>query len=108
MAAPDQHSASVELMAFQVVLQRLQTLEEAFAAQERALRSMPPLLKKIIDHLEAQATPPALDVATYGQLYHELQDVHDEDDEDDAPPPSIPAVPARRRLWWRWFLKEGR
>jgi hypothetical protein len=89
----------LETMAFQLLLHKVTSLE-------RAMQAIPPLLKKIIDQLEAQAKQPDVPVATYAQLYPEVQE--------DAPAtPQVldvvatpaPAPQARRRVLG-WFLKE--
>jgi hypothetical protein len=83
-------------MAFQIILQKLVILE-------RAMQAIPPLLKKIVDQLEAQAQQPDVDVASYDALYPEIA-------ADETPPPdvraadTVPTQPPRR--WWRWFLKD--
>jgi hypothetical protein len=89
----------VEAIAFQLLLQKITGLE-------RSLASLPPLLKKIIDHLEAQHAQPEVPVATYAQLYPELQ----ETDADAMPlpsEPSAPHAPVRLRRVWHWFTKEA-
>jgi hypothetical protein len=88
---------SVESMAFQLLLQKVTGLENA-------LRSMPPLLKKIIDHLEAQAKQPEAPVATYAQLYPEIDD--DEEPEAAPVPPPDPQTLTRARRFWHWFVTE--
>ena len=99
MADAPEGPDGLESMAFQLILHKLTSLEQA-------MHAMPPLLKKIIDQLEAQATQPDVPVATYAQLYPEVQA--------DAPaPPQVldvvatpaPAPQARWRLLG-WFLKE--
>jgi hypothetical protein len=83
-------------MAFQLILHKLTTLE-------RAMQAMPPLLKKIVDQLEAQTTQPEVEVATYAQLYPELPG--EAEDQPGAKQDAPTTVPAPRR-WWRWFLRE--
>jgi hypothetical protein len=91
----------MEAMAFQLLLHKVTSLE-------RAMQGIPPLLKKIIDHLEAQTKQPEVEVATYAQLYPELP--QDEAEETEAPvtaqqePAPQHATPRR---FWRWFMKEG-
>jgi hypothetical protein len=88
-------------MALQLVLHKLTTLEHA-------LQGIPPLLAKIIAHLEAQTQRPDVDIATYAQLYPEVQEAADVAPEAEAEETVVPALPAHRprsRLW-RWFLKE--
>jgi hypothetical protein len=97
---------SLEGLAFQLILQKLTTLE-------RAMQGIPPLLKKIVDHLEAQTQQPEVPMATYAQLYPELQDEGGEGQETAAKDASqaarASAFPQRGtpRRFWRWFLKEG-
>jgi hypothetical protein len=77
------------------------------------MQGIPPLLKKIIDHLEAQTKQPDVPIATYAQLYPELQeDVVEaqasEEQEDHATgETSASPQPARSRRFWHWFVKEG-
>jgi len=85
-------------MAFTIILQKLVILE-------RAMQAIPPLLKKIVDHLEAQGQQPGVDVARYEVLYPAITA-----DETPTPPDvraadPLPTRPPRR--WWRWFVKEG-
>jgi hypothetical protein len=91
----------MEAMAFQLLLHKVTSLE-------RAMQGIPPLLKKIIDHLEAQTKQAEVEVATYAQLYPELP--QDEAEEAEAPE-AVGEHPApqraRSRRVWRWFLKEG-
>ena len=103
MAEPQHGPDSLEGLAFQLILQKLVGLE-------RALQGIPPLLQKIVTHLEAQTQQSEVPVATYAQLYPELQDEREEQGtaeqqttETVAP---VPTVPHKRRLW-QWFLKEG-
>jgi hypothetical protein len=53
---------TAEVMASQLILNKLTGLEQA-------IQGLMPLLVKIVNHLEAQATPPAPPVADYDQLY---------------------------------------
>jgi hypothetical protein len=91
----------MEAMAFQLLLHKVTSLE-------RAMQGIPPLLKKIIDHLEAQTKQPEVEVATYVQLYPELPQ---EEAEVTETPEAVPERPApqhaRSRRLVRWFLKEG-
>jgi hypothetical protein len=87
-------------MAFQIILQKLVIVE-------RAMQAIPPLLKKIVDQLEAQSKQTEAEVATYEQLYPELPV--------EEAPTSLPDVRAANplptrppRRWWRWFVKEQR
>jgi hypothetical protein len=93
MPEPQERQDSVESMAFQLLLQKVTGLE-------RAMASIPPLLKKIIDQLETQAKQPDVEVATYAQLYPET--LEDEPETVQAADP----LPERRRRVWRWFVKE--
>jgi len=91
-------------MAFALILQKLVVLEQS-------MQSIPPLLKKIVDHLEAQTKQPEVPIATYAQLYLDLAEPETPISaaaEVMAAPvdgPSLP--PARSGRLWRWFLKEG-
>jgi hypothetical protein len=101
---PEPHDApdGLEAMALQLVLHKLTTLEHA-------MQGIPPLLKKIIDHLEAQTQRPEVEIATYAQLYPELQDAADvapEPEAEEAAAPVLPAYETRQR-WWHWFVREG-
>jgi len=58
-------AGNVEAMAFQLILSELQE-------QKQALRQIPPLLKKVIDQLEAQAKPQAPPkIADYDEMYED-------------------------------------
>jgi len=86
----------IEAMAFQLLLQKVVGLE-------RSLQSIPPLLAKIIAHLEAQTAQPEVPVATYAQLYPELEG---EAIEEEATPEVVAPAPGRPRRGWRWFTRE--
>jgi hypothetical protein len=105
MPEPHEGPDSLEGLAFQLILQKLVSLE-------RAIQGIPPLLQKIVTHLEAQTQQSEVPIATYAQLYPELPK-----DEDDVHPDETPSVtqtgvadnttmPLRRRLW-HWFLREN-
>ena len=105
MPEPHEGPDGLESMAFQLLLHKITSLE-------RAMQGIPPLLKKIVDHLEAQTQQPDVPIATYAQLYPELPK-----DEDDGHPDETQSVtqagaadnttmPLRRRLW-HWFLREN-
>jgi hypothetical protein len=105
MPEPREGPDGLEGLAFQLILHKLMSLE-------RAMQGIPPLLKKIVDHLEAQTTQPDVPIATYAQLYPELPK-----DKDDVHPDETQSVtqtgaadhttlPRRRRLW-HWFLREN-
>jgi hypothetical protein len=105
MPEPQGGPDGLESMAFQLLLHKITGLEHA-------MQSLPPLLKKIIDQLEAQHKQPEVPIATYAQLYPEWQE---EDAEAQVPPEQpVPdtveertcAPPQRPRRFWRWFLKE--
>jgi hypothetical protein len=103
MAEPREGPDSLEGMAFQLVLHKLGSLE-------RAIQAMPPLLKKIVDHLEAQTKQPEVEVATYAQLYPEWP--QDEGKEQAGATQERPTTvetdrPHVRRRVWHWFLKKG-
>jgi len=93
----------LEAMAFQLLLQKVTSLEQA-------VHRLPPLLKKIIDQLEAQATQPDVPIATYVQLYPELHEGASETEDlievVAAPVPEAPPVRQARWRFWRWFLRE--
>ena len=94
----------LESMAFQLILHKLTSLEQA-------MHAIPPLLKKIIDQLEAQANQPDVPIATYAALYPEFQEKASACEEvidvvAPAAPKAPPAPQAPRRRFWRWFLKE--
>jgi len=89
-------------MAFQLLLQKMTSVEHT-------MQAIPPLLKKIIDQLEAQAKQPDVPVASYAQLYPQLQEgtpAQPEVLDVVAEAPSVPQKPRRPLL--RWFLKEAR
>ncbi len=75
------------------------------------MQAIPPLLKKIIDQLEAQAKPPGVPVATYAQLYPELQadapETHEVIDMVAQAAPEGPPHGQARRRFWHWFVKEA-
>jgi len=77
------------------------------------VQSLPPLLAKIIAHLEAQAKQPEVPIATYDQLYAKYLEAPEEDAEEAdtaAPVIEVTAAPPpkgqHRRRVWRWFVKE--
>jgi hypothetical protein len=105
MEEPQHGPDSLEGLAFQLILQKLLSLE-------RAMQGIPPLLGKIVAHLEAQTQQPDVPIATYAQLYPELPK-----DEDDVRPDETQSgtqtgaadnttMPRRQRLW-HWFLRES-
>ena len=102
MPEPREDSESLEGLAFQLILQKLMSLE-------RAMQGMPPLLQKIVTHLEAQTQQPEVPIATYAQLYPELQDGNEEQGTAEQTTTevaeTVPTGPHKRRLW-QWFLKE--
>lgn len=108
MPEPSNDPRSIEALAFATLLQRMAGLEKRMESQEHAMKSIPPLLKKIIDHLEAQTKQPEVPVATYAHLYPELQDAAYTDDDaalleaakDVTPPP-------KKQPWWLWFMREA-
>jgi hypothetical protein len=102
MAESQQGPESLEALAFQLILHKLVSLE-------RAMQGIPPLLHKIVTHLEAQTQHPEVPMATYAQLYPELQDEREEqpaETKDASQVAPVPPGPHKRRLW-QWFLKEG-
>jgi len=90
----------LDAMAFQLIVQKLATIEQT-------MQALPPLLKKIVDHLEAQTRQPEVKVATYAQLYPELED----NEAAVSPWPATDAAPVLqpppRRRFWRWFVHES-
>ena len=101
MTDPILYDEKLESMAFQLLLHKVTSLEHA-------MQAIPPLLTKIIAQLEAQAKQPDVPVASYAQLYPQLQEgtaAQHEVLDVAAAPSAIPQKP-RRRLW-RWFLKEA-
>ena len=106
MADAHETRASVETMAFQLLLQKMTALEYA-------VQGLPPLLKKIIDHLEAQAKQPEVPIATYEQLYAKYLEAPEEDADAEATAAPVIEVtaappPQSHQRWrvWRWFVKE--
>ena len=103
MAQPDTGPDSLENLAFQLILQKLVSLE-------RAMQSIPPLLTKIVDQLEAQTRQPEVPIATYAQLYPELPQDAAADEQPQAPETlEERAAPqgGKSQRFWRWFLREG-
>jgi hypothetical protein len=103
MPEPHEGPDSLEGLAFQLILQKLVGLE-------RTMQGIPPLLAKIVSHLEAQTKQEEVPIATYTQLYPELQEESEtqgiEEPQTTATVDPAAKVPQPRRLW-RWFLKEG-
>ena len=100
MAEPHEGPDSLEGMAFQLLLHKVTGVEQA-------MRAIPPLLTKIIAQLEAQATQPDVPVASYAQLYPQLQEGTAESGDVIEVPAETPPVPqGKRRRVWRWFTKE--
>ncbi len=100
MAEAPQGPDGLESMAFQLLLHKVTSLEHA-------MQAIPPLLKKIVDQLEAQAKQPDVPVATYAQLYPELHEGASEAEEVIDVVAETPPLPqARRRRFLGWFLKE--
>jgi hypothetical protein len=95
----------IEAMAFQLLLHKVTTLEHA-------VQSLPPLLAKIIAHLEAQGKQPEVPIATYAQLYPELWDEAPEEEATEETGAVMDVTPVvadrtrRRRRFWHWFVKE--
>ena len=84
------------------------TLLHKMIALEHAMKTIPPLLKKIIDHLEAQGKQPEVPVATYAQLYPMLEAQKEESAVIEATAAPVPTAPPRKRRAWHWFVKEVR
>jgi hypothetical protein len=100
MAEPHDASDGLEAMAFQLLLHKLTSVEQA-------MHAIPPLLTKIIDQLEAQAKQPDVPVASYSQLYPQLQEGTAESGDVIEVHAETPPVPqGKRRRVWRWFTKE--
>jgi hypothetical protein len=96
VAEPQDGPDNLEGMAFQLIVYKLTSLE-------RAMQAIPPLLKKIVDQLEAQTKQSEVPMATYADLYPEVAAI--EEQAHAAPPPVPPLRPLRRRLW-HWFMQE--
>jgi len=90
-------AGAIETMAFQILLHKVTGLEQA-------VQALPPLLKKIIEHLEAESKKPEVPVASYAQLYPALEVEATAPIEEIAA--TVPVPPARRRRVLGWFLKE--
>jgi hypothetical protein len=86
---------SLEGMAFQLIVYKLTSLE-------RAMQAIPPLLKKIVDQLEAQTKTPETPIATYADLYPEVAAIEEQAHEDPPPAPTR----ARWRRLCQWFVKK--
>lgn len=85
-------------MAFQIILQKLAGIEDA-------MTTLPPLLEKIVAHLEAQAKQPEVEVASYEQLFPGLLGEGEvEAPQIDKARPSSPPHPKAR---WPWLWKKG-
>jgi hypothetical protein len=100
MPEPHEGPDGLESMAFQLLLHKITNLE-------RAMQGIPPLLKKIVDHLEAQTQQPDVPMATYAQLYPELPQGADEAQPDTTPAQTDSTTMPRRRRVWQWFVREG-
>ena len=98
---PPEKPDGTEAMAFQMILHKLTGVEQA-------MRAIPPLLTKIITQLEAQAKQPDVPVASYTQLYPQLQaGTAESKDVIEVAAAETPPVPqGKRRRVWRWFTKE--
>jgi hypothetical protein len=93
----------LEAMALQLVLSKLSDLEHKLSGVEQAVQQTVPLLGKIVAQLEALNKKPDVPVATYAQLYTELQD--EEVPEEPVPVVEVrPSVPPTRLR--RWFTRE--
>ena len=105
MPEPWEGPDGLESMAFQLLLHKITNLE-------RVMQGIPPLLHKIVTHLEAQTQHPEVPMATYAQLYPEVPQ-----DAAEVPPDETPVVTQtgaagkttlpRRRSLWQWFLRES-
>jgi hypothetical protein len=93
----------LEAMALQLVLSKLSDLEHKLSGVEQAVQQTVPLLGKIVAQLEALHKQPDVPVATYAQLYTELQ-------EEEVPAPPVPvidtiaSVPPWRLRRWFYFI----
>jgi hypothetical protein len=103
MTEPREGPESLEGLALQLILHKLMSLE-------RAMQGIPPLLHKIVTHLEAQTQQPEVPIATYADLYPELQSEQEAQGTTEQTTPEtaepVPTRPRRRRVW-QWFLREG-
>ena len=110
MAEPHETPASVETMAFQVLLQKMAVHEQKLSNVEQAMQQMPLLLTRIIEHLEAQTTHPDVPIATYDQMYAKfLETSAEEAEEQDSSVPVIELAPlptVRRHRIFQWFVRE--
>jgi len=86
---------NLEGIAFQLVLQKLGTLEQN-------TKSIVALLQKVITQLEVGQTETEVPMASYAQLYPEIAEVEADAPAADAVAPAPPARP-----WYHWFLKKG-
>jgi len=87
----------------QDLTERDTVLAQSQMALGKDVRSMLPLLKKMVEHLAAQATPPPIQVASYEQMYAEA----DEAEAEETPQPELPPAPAKPGWWGRAFPKRG-
>src|SRR5437870_12976436 len=103
MAEPHEGPDGLEGLAFQLILQKLMSLE-------RAMQGIPPLLHKIVTHLEPQTQQPEVPIATYAQLYPELQDDRQkpgpEQQQTTETAEHAPRQPHTRRMR-QWLPKQG-
>lgn len=90
MAPPPPQSDRTEALAFQLILDKLVTLEQA-------VTGLVPLLEKIVRHLEAQKPPADVPIATPAQLYAELRESEPVAVEGTPIPAEV--VPPRRLRW---------
>ena len=100
MAEPHGHADSTEAMAFQLLLQKITGLE-------RAMQGIPPLLAKIIAHLEAQQAKPEVPVASYAALYPEIAAPEPVAADEEAPPCHCPLPGRTHGRLWRWLHREA-
>jgi hypothetical protein len=99
-------STGVEAMAFQVVLSKLGAVQEDMQALQHTVQQMLPLLTKIVGLLEAQGQQPEVPVATYEQMYTELQPPPESESAPLAGDEPRPRVLFGSRRLWQWFVHK--
>jgi phosphoglycolate phosphatase-like HAD superfamily hydrolase len=94
---PPETRDSTEAMAFQLVLQKLEDIEQV-------LHQMAPLLGQIVAHLRTQAQTPDVPVARFAQLYADVREA--EVSPAPAPPPPVLLTSQHPVAKWRWWKRE--